>query len=58
MIECFAYFGMCIAVFIGIIGITALIGWVNKDDDGLLKWLTACVLYAVTTTVLIMLLIK
>lgn len=58
MIECFALFGMCIAVFIGIIGITALIGWINKDDDGLLKWLTTCVFYAVTVTLLINLLIK
>lgn len=58
MIECFALFGMCIAIFIGIVGITALIGWINNDDDALLKWLTTCVFYAVTVTLLINLLNK
>ena len=58
MIEFFAYFGMCIAVFIGIVGITALIGRIKKDDDAWSKWLTTCVFYAVTVTLLINLLNK
>ena len=58
MIEFFAWFGMTIAIFIGITGITALIGWMTDDDDGWMKWIIACALYACTTSVLINLLNK
>lgn len=58
MIEFFAWFGMAIAIFIGITGITALIGWTQDDDEGWMKWIITCAFYAVTVTLLINLLNK
>lgn len=58
MIEMFTYFGMCVAIAIGIFVITGLMGWMADDDDNTLRWIMTCIFYAITTTILINLLIK
>lgn len=56
--ELFTYFGLIIATFAGITCLTAFLGWISGDDDHMLRWLMTCLIYAITTTLLIIELIK
>lgn len=54
VLEFFGFMGLLIMAFGLIIGVTAFIGWVNNDDDGILKWIISSVVAAVSVTALIM----